>query len=294
MIIDELNHIGSALASRIRELGYTSPSLADLICESLGAQSLWRNVGIDEIYDEIFACESLPPQHIPSGIFGDPPVIVYLSEDHKFYIELLFHFKMSMDIHDHGFTGAFVVLSGECANQIFDFKTEHSLPVSFGILDRKSTECLRMGDIRPIRNGMQFIHRNLHLDKPTVTLVARTASDNVAQHTYYAPGLSVESNVSGVERRQLELIRSLLRTDTERARAYVERLIAGKIRSNQAYRILDLISKSNFPDSYVANVLEKASPTFKELTQEVWKSLSMTEDLDVELARILIARRSTE
>jgi hypothetical protein len=294
MILDELRRIGDALASRAQEYGYGSASLADLVCESLRSETWWRDVDIEDLYNEILGCESLPPQHIPSGIFGDPPVIVHLSDDHKFYIELLFHFKMSMDIHDHGFTGAFVVLSGECANQIYNFESEEPLPVSSGTLDRRHTERLQVGDVRPIPNGRQFIHRNLHLDEPTVTLVARTASDNVTQHTYYAPGLSVESGVTGVERRQLELIQSLLRTDIDKARPYLEYLIDRNIRSNQAYRILDLMSKSGFPGSYLADVLDRASPKFGAFTDVVWKSLNMTENLDVELARILLERRPPE
>lgn len=128
--------------------------------------------------------------------FGQPAVTLYSDPDAGstgFVIEALIWLDSTTSIHDHGFSGAFMVAQGSSLHSTFTFTAiDHvRADLLLGDLKWKFSEILLPGDARQIKPGAGFIHSLFHMDHPSVTLVARTYSDRwVAQHSYHPPGVA--------------------------------------------------------------------------------------------------------
>jgi len=193
--------------------------------------------------DVVRAGSRFPKQQRAGGArFGHPPLTLYNDPDLRFFIEMYLWSSMDMTIHDHPFTGAFTVLLGECRNDVFRFDRKGGTDdFQFGTLEQLAEECLVPGIGRAITNGRTFIHRNLHLSRPTVTFIIRTPWDGGTGLLYEEGGLAVNPVLTDVGFKQLEFLEGLLRLDDlETAESHLALVITESRDLYLAYKALDL------------------------------------------------------
>ena len=129
-----------------------------------------------------------------AGRFGDPPITLYNSP--RFHIDIYFWLDGTTSIHQHGFCGAFQVLLGSSIHSDYDFKPQEIVNTFVQLGDVKLDDCelLKVGDVRQIRAGREFIHALFHLDQPSATVVIRTTRSPLhqPQFDYQKPFLAID------------------------------------------------------------------------------------------------------
>jgi hypothetical protein len=136
----------------------------------------------------LLAQHHLPRQLDLKSQFGEPPITVFAGS--RFAIDVYFWLDGTTGAHQHGFSGAFYVLSGSSIHTRYRWTLEERLNSRFllGDLACEHVELLRKGDARPINAGGALIHSLFHLDRPSCTLVLRTYDENIGpQYGYMAP-----------------------------------------------------------------------------------------------------------
>lgn len=138
--------------------------------------------------------DKLPEQHDLIGRFGDPPITLYNSL--RFHIDIYFWLDGTTSIHQHAFCGAFQVIYGSSIHSSYEFETKESINTftELGDLDLDHCELLKVGDVRKILPGKDFIHSLFHLDQPSATIVVRTNRSplHLPQFDYRKPHLAVD------------------------------------------------------------------------------------------------------
>jgi len=116
-------------------------------------------------------------QNHQRGVFADIPFTIIKNQ--YFSIDLFFWFHSHTSIHDHPFSGAFKILKGSSKHLVYNFEEINQLePWLFkGNLKLVKQEKIFAGDVQEIVSGFDYIHQVLHLEKPTVTLVLKSAKD---------------------------------------------------------------------------------------------------------------------
>lgn len=171
----------------------------------------------------------LPAQLDPKGKFGQPPVTVYRGR--RMVVDVLFWVDGTTAIHDHAFSGAFSVLAGSSIETTFAFDVSKAFDGRFqiGRLDVKGTALRRVGDVSPITAGPGFIHSLFHLDRPSVSLVARTFFNpsQAVQLRYHPSGFAHQERYEDeVRDRQVRLVELMLQTDHPGFEEHAGNLIA--------------------------------------------------------------------
>jgi hypothetical protein len=206
-----------------------------------------RKLTIPKVCSDVVSVGNrLPKQQRAGGArFGQPPLTLYNDPGSRFFIEMYLWSSMDMTIHDHPFTGAFTVLRGQCRNDVFRFDPEGGTEdFQIGNLQQVDSEFLSPGIGREITNGRTFIHRNLHLSKPTVTFIIRTPWDDGTGLLYEEGGLAVNPALSACEFKQLEFLEGLLRLDeAETSMGHLEQVISGSKTPYLAYKALNLYAR---------------------------------------------------
>lgn len=136
----------------------------------------------------------LPQQYNDNSRFGQPPVTMFAHR--RFYIEVLHWFDATTAIHQHGFDGAFAVLSGSSIHSTYHFaETDRtSERLLFGDVTHQNSELLHPGSVRPIHSGNGFIHALFHLERPSLSIVIRTPQTRSAgiQYSYEPPYIALD------------------------------------------------------------------------------------------------------
>jgi hypothetical protein len=153
------------------------------------------SINSDAIFAWLVSCKDLPTQfaHKNHGrYFGEPPVTLFYCE--HFVLDTYFWINSNTDIHDHAFSGAFKVISGETLQSCYHFNPMKTYPdrLALGEMQLLETRLLRsFNEVVPIIPGDKFIHATTHLEKPTVTLCLRTRIDPKCreQYGYYPTGI---------------------------------------------------------------------------------------------------------
>ncbi|MDQ3363826.1 MAG: hypothetical protein M3680_00135 [Myxococcota bacterium] len=154
------------------------------------------------------------PQVSLASSFGEPALT--LASTSRFYIEALFWLDGTTSIHQHRFSGAFMVLEGSSIHSRYKFERSQRVNATteIGALALERVECLRPGQVRPIRSGSGTIHSLFHLERPTLSIVARTTMDQESgpQLDYWPPCVARDpAAIDSRLTRQLQLIRTLSR-----------------------------------------------------------------------------------
>lgn len=288
MLLDDMRNFGDALFDAYQEKDLDHHAFPDLALAAIERTDLLSQLTQDGLQQIVTHARELPRQRSSSAAFGDPPVTLYNAPQESFYIEALYHTTASMAIHDHAFSGAFAVVSGECAHQIYDFFSDDS-PGSLmvGELRPRPAQRLSAGVVHPIVNGMRFIHRNVHLDKPTITVVIRTVWDRIHQHSYYYPGLALDLGMSATERKQLQLLIGMLSADEAAAAQYLRNLVGTDMAPSHAYRCLDYFFKSATGQWDLDELLEAARSRFGDQMAAVTSSLQQSQPVEPDLAQLV-------
>ncbi len=137
---------------------------------------------------------NLPEQRDLPGRFGDPPITLYNSP--RFHIDIYFWLEGTTSIHQHAFCGAFQVIHGSSIHSSYDFETKEVINVftELGEMELDHCELLKVGDVRKILPGRDFIHSLFHLDQPSATIVVRTHRSplHLPQFDYRKPFLAID------------------------------------------------------------------------------------------------------
>jgi hypothetical protein len=149
-------------------------------------------VAIDDLLELAFAPARLPGQRELHTDFGQPPITLF--DNGQFYVSVLFWLDGTTVIHEHNFSGAFHVLHGGSIHTTFDFASSRTISeyLRIGALHQRNIEVLERGATREIRSGSDTIHSLFHLDRPSASVVVRTASAAVSrpQLTYSRSGVA--------------------------------------------------------------------------------------------------------
>ena len=128
-------------------------------------------------------------------VFSDMPINVHRGDG--FYIEILIWVDGTTSIHQHSFSGAFLVLHGSSLHSAYRFEEARRINsrARLGRITCDGMEYLGRGDRRRITSGPGGLaHALFHLARPSVTLVIRTDNDPDAQPqlSLHPPRLAVD------------------------------------------------------------------------------------------------------
>jgi hypothetical protein len=219
--ISYFTQLGDLVDQRWTARGRQASQLTEIAASALQEIPFPEAVTPSSILELLAAGTDLPKQRSSTDIFGEPPSVMYRTED--FEVQALTWMEGNTDIHQHGFDGAFLVLAGSSLHVEHRFdKNEASSDnrFIFGELSAGAPEILKPGDIRPIPAGSGFIHVLFHLERPSVTVVVRNGSSELPypQYSYRLPGLGYDGLLKD-DRLSMRLrgLHSLYRIDPQAA-----------------------------------------------------------------------------
>lgn len=160
--------------------------------------------------------DPLPTQSDLHGSFGQPPLTVYWGRE--FRIDLLFWVEGIPGIHQHGFSGAFHVLSGSSLQTHWRFLPSRRVVTRlyFGTVSLAKAEVLKTGANCQITPGNKMIHSTFHLERPSMTCVIRTNRDieHLPQYSYVPPSIAYAPlEVCPTIERRLQIIAMLIKSE---------------------------------------------------------------------------------
>ncbi len=157
---------------------------------------------------------ALPAQSSLTEAFGEPPLTLYRERD--FYLELLFWHTGTTGVHEHRFSGAFLVAEGSSLETRYHFTEARALGggLALGELTFLGAEVLPPGEVREIHpGGRRLIHSVFHLGAPSVTLVARTPARRGVEREYRFPHVALDPSARDPRTtKQLQLLNLMART----------------------------------------------------------------------------------
>ena len=213
--------LGALIDQRWTARGRRPGQLAGVATDALGEVPVPADLTPEAILGLLATGTGLPGQRRSSDKFGQPPAVMYRSDN--FQVQAITWMDGSTSIHQHGFEGAFRVLQGSSLHVQYAFDDGETLAerhLVAGRLAMADAEILRAGDVRPIAAGSDFIHALFHLDRPSVTIVARNDSSDLPcpQYEYRLPGLGVDVlDVDDRLRMRMRGLHSLYRLDPSQA-----------------------------------------------------------------------------
>lgn len=185
-------HLGESIRREWFKSDFDSDALPAIASARLAADDPSREIGLSELATWVLMTPCLPPQADLNAEFGEPPVTVYSHQ--RFRIDVICWNTATTNIHQHGFSGAFMVLDGSSLQAHFRFDADDRVNdyVQLGTLSLSDIRVLTKGAVEPIQSGNRLIHAVYHLDAPTLSLVVRThdAPASRPQFDYFMPGFA--------------------------------------------------------------------------------------------------------
>lgn len=181
----------------------------------------------------------LPEQVSLHNTFGQPPVTLF--NNGSLVVDLYLWVAADTTIHSHGFRGAFRVLHGKSLQETFRVTVTRRIAPGVMQFDPgiPQMEILEAGDVRVILPEDRFIHRVIHLEKPTVTLCVKTINEpRIHQWEYHPDGLALQRLDLAAD-----LIKEIYYYDYLRSRnaALAERYLRNLIRSTSVVMRMTLV-----------------------------------------------------
>lgn len=223
-IFKELGHL---VEQRWKNQNYDEKAFPEISEQALLETNLIEQVDPLDLIRELHSSASWPAQE--RDVFSDLPLTLYAGQ--RFYIDVYFWLDGTTAIHQHGFAGAFQVLSGSSIHSTYSFTQEREINPHFctGEILLKEVQVLEKGDIRRIVPGEQFIHSLFHLDRPSTTITVRTRRSpaNLPQYAYLKPYLAHDPFFSDpLTLKKINSINMLLRLKHPEAYPLVGELIS--------------------------------------------------------------------
>jgi hypothetical protein len=185
--------MGAAVERDWRATDYDVSRFPDIAAGALDRFKAPQRVDPIEVLRNIEAAPLTRQQDV-DGNFSNLPITLFSST--RFYIDIYFWLDGTTTIHQHGFAGAFQVLSGSSLHGHYKFRLSRAVSPHFalGDLSLKEVRLLTRGDIRKIIPGPDYIHSLFHLDRPSTTLTIRTIGlvNAQPQFRYLHPGVAID------------------------------------------------------------------------------------------------------
>lgn len=190
--MDVFANLGQRVEERWRRAGWEDSIFADLATAALAEDP--PRAGSTELARWLLSLETLPPQQVLEGNFGQPAVTVWRGR--RCFIDVYWWLEGTPSIHQHGFAGAFHVLVGSSIHGRYDFEETRrvSSAMLLGKLTLRDMGLLAAGTTHPIVPGSALIHSLFHLERPSVTVVVRNpgTTQNPPSYEYRRPGLALD------------------------------------------------------------------------------------------------------
>jgi hypothetical protein len=189
------NELGLLVESLWREHNYSEGEFPEIAAQALAEIDLAKK-GVTpwEIIGWLHTESQLPRQQDIEATFGNPPITLFCGS--RFYVDIYFWLDGTTDIHQHGFAGAFQVLTGSSIHSRYSFQHERTVNehLFLGNVILEEVELLREGDIRRIIPGREHLHSLFHLDRPSCTITVRTfaLSSLQPQYSYRKPHIAID------------------------------------------------------------------------------------------------------
>jgi hypothetical protein len=185
--------MGTAVEREWRNVSYDAARFPDIAAGALEQFKAPQRVDPIDVLRNIDATPLARQQDIEAN-FSNLPITLFSST--RFYIDLYFWLDGTTSIHQHGFAGAFQVLTGSSLHGHYSFRVPRAVSPHFalGELSLKEVRLLKRGDIKRIVPGPDYIHSLYHLDLPSTTLTIRTIGlpNAQPQFTYLHPGVAFD------------------------------------------------------------------------------------------------------
>jgi predicted metal-dependent enzyme (double-stranded beta helix superfamily) len=238
---DAITTLGDDLAA---QMGATARPFHQLATDALERSQLDERVDAHELLMSVASLSSIASQADLDSDFGEPALTLYSHPD--FRIDALWWNHGTTSIHEHGFSGAFMVLQGTSFHTTFSFDAATVLMDSFmtGVVRRTRIELLSRGTVRTITAGSSLIHSVFHLGSPNVTLVVRTHRDDDVrtQFTYDRPFVAYNPYAADPLRiKRGQVLDLLLATRHPDVEAFTRSAMAGDIHT--CYELLRRVYK---------------------------------------------------
>ncbi len=226
--LNPFHDLGLAILDRWRRADFDSGVFPEIAASALTERPPSAEVDPRDVVRWVHESPTLVPQADIESKFGQPAITVFRCE--AFHIDVLFWVDGTTAIHQHGFSGAFHVMKGSSLQSRYRFNPSrrYNERLLSGTLELLNVELLAQGDVRPIEAGSDLVHALFHLDRPSVSVVVRTPSDDFAgpQYSYTRAGLAFDpfAKSESMTRKiqTLDLLQTLGDPDFEsRARATV-------------------------------------------------------------------------
>lgn len=151
------------------------------------------SIDADKLLTQIMRGENQTEQYAPNHKFPDARFTLFNGV--QFVIEINVWQNSFTEAHEHGFVGAFKLVKGAAFNAKYSFKKMPSQSFKPDLLsgERALTDLIDIESNKPqiISYGHNFIHKIVHLDSPSATLIIRTkASTNKKKRYIYNPKLA--------------------------------------------------------------------------------------------------------
>ena len=191
--MQQFQELGELIEKRWRCQNYSEQQFPQIAADALAEADLLTRVDPWDIVRWVQEAITLPDQKDVEGRFGDPPITLFSGA--RFYIDVYFWLDGTTTIHQHAFTGAFQVLLGSSIHSHYSFREDRVLSEHFstGELKLEEVQLLKLGDVRIIKPGREYIHSLFHLDRPSATITVRTEHTPSAalQYDYRKPHFAI-------------------------------------------------------------------------------------------------------
>lgn len=289
--MEAFDELGRTVHDTWRRADFDSRAFPEIACNALQSYGLNRRVTYEDVIDWVAHATRLPTQTDLAADFGQPPVVV--SWDSRFRIEVLFWTSATTAVHQHAFSGAFMVLSGSSVQSEYQFivrerVNEHML---LGDLHLQRCGVLTRGTIEPIHSGDGLIHSVFHLEMPSVSVVLRTHRDAEAgvQYKYLRPHLAFDPLFTNAETtRRVQILSLLDRLESPR---YAD-IASGMLERADCLEAFEILNVSRSQREKAPDVFERLITTARARHgARVDMLLPVLEEADREA--VLITRRET-
>lgn len=259
--MDVFQKLGANVETLWRDKNYSEELFPAIAERALQEFDLPQKVSAWDTISWAVGENHLPGQRDLTGRFGDPPITLYNST--RFYIDIYFWLDGTTSIHQHSFCGAFQVLLGSSIHSNYDFRLQEAVNafVHLGDVNFDKCELLKVGDVRQILAGREFIHGLFHLDQPSATIVIRThhSPQHQPQWDYRKPFLAVDPFFEEpTMTKKLQSIAMLLRAKQPNADQIITNLLENAD-FQSSFTVLSSI-KHLLQDNYLDKLFE-VSPT---------------------------------
>ena len=187
-------HLGEVVEAMWRKTNYDANAFPKIAAAALAAHQPSGHLEALDLIRSIGNNHSLPSQQDLEADFSNLPITLFVGT--RFFIDIYFWLDGTTTIHQHGFAGAFQVLSGSSLHCHYDFVPKQIVNPHFqiGKMSLRKTRLLSHGDIKPIIPGSSYIHSLFHLDRPSATITIRTSGLPTAQpqFSYLKPGIAFD------------------------------------------------------------------------------------------------------